>query len=218
MFLHCFILMERITLPHSLMKRVMRYLLRGNAKISTTQSKFGGSSGYFDGSGDYLTFAFIGFLTGNFTAECWIYPTVNSGSYKTLFNFYNNGAGLYQINDTILWWEASGPRCTSAAITMNAWHHVAVTRTGMTVDVWVDGVKSATSYTSSLSYASGTMIIGCGSSGIEPYTGYIDDFRFTLGTRYTANFPPPFSSRLTTMSATPSFHSSRTRRRSPIMV
>lgn len=76
---------------------------------------------------------------------------------------------------------------------MNAWHHVAVTRTGMIVDVWVDGVKSATSYTSSLSYASGTMIIGCGAYGIEPYTGYIDDFRVTLGTRYTANFTPPSS-------------------------
>jgi len=27
----------------------------GNAKIVTAQSKFGGSSGYFDGGGDYLT-------------------------------------------------------------------------------------------------------------------------------------------------------------------
>ena len=31
----------------------------GNAAISTTQSKFGGSSAYFDGSGDYLTTASV---------------------------------------------------------------------------------------------------------------------------------------------------------------
>jgi hypothetical protein len=46
----------------------------GNAQISTAQSKFGGSSIAFDGTGDYLTvpdndnFA-LG--NGNFTIECW---------------------------------------------------------------------------------------------------------------------------------------------------
>jgi hypothetical protein len=52
----------------------------GNAQISTTQSKFGGASMYFDGSGDYLeippSIEFdLGF--GAFTVEAWIYLTAN---------------------------------------------------------------------------------------------------------------------------------------------
>ncbi len=52
----------------------------GNAQISTTQSKFGGASMYFDGSGDYLeipssTEFDLGF--GAFAVEAWIYLTAN---------------------------------------------------------------------------------------------------------------------------------------------
>jgi len=52
----------------------------GNAQISTTQSKFGGSSMYFDGSGDYLEVppsAGFDFDYGSFTVEAWIYLTAN---------------------------------------------------------------------------------------------------------------------------------------------
>jgi hypothetical protein len=52
----------------------------GNAQISTTQSKFGGASMYFDGSGDYLEVppsAGFDFDYGPFTVEAWIYLTAN---------------------------------------------------------------------------------------------------------------------------------------------
>jgi len=46
----------------------------GNAKISTSQSKFGGSSMYFDGTGDYLTSpSSTDFdLGGTYTVEFWV--------------------------------------------------------------------------------------------------------------------------------------------------
>lgn len=47
----------------------------GSAQISTTQSKFGGASLYFDGTGDYLKYlgtVTAGFGSGNFTIEFWI--------------------------------------------------------------------------------------------------------------------------------------------------
>ncbi|NBU73533.1 MAG: hypothetical protein EBS53_19175, partial [Bacteroidetes bacterium] len=50
----------------------------GDAKISTTQSKWGGSSMAFDGTGDYLfspNTPLVPFGTGDFTIEVWIYPT-----------------------------------------------------------------------------------------------------------------------------------------------
>ena len=46
----------------------------GNAQIDTAQSKFGGASALFDGTGDYLTASPRINLTStdNFTLECWI--------------------------------------------------------------------------------------------------------------------------------------------------
>ena len=49
----------------------------GNTQISTTQSKYGGASGYFDGTGDYLSISpntAIDLSSGDFTIEFWIRP------------------------------------------------------------------------------------------------------------------------------------------------
>ena len=49
----------------------------GDAKISTTQSKFGGSSLYLDGTGDYIyadgSASKYAFGTGDFSISMWIY-------------------------------------------------------------------------------------------------------------------------------------------------
>jgi len=48
----------------------------GNAQTSTAQSKFNGSSGLFDGAGDYLTASASSdftFGTGDYTIESWVY-------------------------------------------------------------------------------------------------------------------------------------------------
>src|SRR3990167_5787652 len=54
----------------------------GNAQIDTAQSKFGGASGLFDGTGDYITTpnsADFDPGTGSFTAEMWIRPAALTG-------------------------------------------------------------------------------------------------------------------------------------------
>ena len=60
----------------------------GNAQISTAQSKFGGSSIAFDGTGDYLSVPNDGTLqmgSVDFTIEFWIYFNSLSG-YQTPFD------------------------------------------------------------------------------------------------------------------------------------
>ena len=56
----------------------------GNTQTSSTQSQYYGSSGYFDGNGDYLTLldsSDFAFGSGDFTIESmWIYITDLSGS------------------------------------------------------------------------------------------------------------------------------------------
>jgi hypothetical protein len=53
----------------------------GNAKISTAQSKFGGSSALLDGTGDYLSLAHnSGFSieSSDFTLEAWVYRSTSN--------------------------------------------------------------------------------------------------------------------------------------------
>lgn len=56
----------------------------GNVAHSTTQKKYGNSSIYFDGSGDYLTVpasSDFNFGTGDFMIEFWINATIRTGDW-----------------------------------------------------------------------------------------------------------------------------------------
>jgi len=74
----------------------------GNAQISTVQSKFGGSSGYFDGSGDYLTTTYntttYDWWTTDYTIECFIYPndssSLSTGLSPVLIGNLQAGGGI----------------------------------------------------------------------------------------------------------------------------
>jgi hypothetical protein len=74
----------------------------------------------------------------------------------------------------------------------DAWHHLALTRLGTAVTIWVDGVSRATS-TSSASFSGQTNFVGRNNAySPRNLVGYIDDLRITKGVaRYTANFTPP---------------------------
>ena len=183
----------------------------GNAQISTAQSKFGGASMYFDGTGDYLTApkgTDLQFGSGNFTVELWYNQTSRVKAYPCLWSNYNSysaGAiGLYAGHGSGLTTKfqvaVSGktfPAIQSTQdIVTNSWQHLAVVRQGDTLTLYVDGVA-----------AGSTSIAGITLDGVGPsfhvgltgdvltdstINGYIDDLRITKGVaRYTANFTPP---------------------------
>jgi len=116
-----------------------------------------GGSGYFDGSGDYLTVAnnaALYFGTGDFTIECWVrtsstiaYQTIASvygspdANYGWYFALGSTGAGIYFV--------VGGGSSTSvleagSGINDGAWHHVAAVRTGTTLSTYIDGARVAT--------------------------------------------------------------------------
>jgi hypothetical protein len=173
----------------------------GNAQISTTQSKFGGSSMLFDGTGDRLTTpsnnAFA-FGTGDFTVEAWVYesirpafPTViEIGAHLAvtgiifLTNNAGNLAGIY--SGSFFAMTATG--------SLTAWNHYAWVRSGNSIQTFVNGIGgTATSFTNNLSNTA-TITVGSQAGGGDNYdlNGYIDDLRITKGVaRYTSNFTPP---------------------------
>lgn len=168
----------------------------GNAQISTTQSKFGGSSMYFDGSGDGVTAPSNNihqFGTGDFTIEFWVY--INSfASNRVLFDIANgNVLQLYTNTIGVLaYYTPSTDRITSSALSTSTWYHVALARSGTSTKLFVNGTQAGSTYTDSTNYAAGGIGVGSRFDATIPLNGYIDDLRITKGVaRYTANFTAP---------------------------
>lgn len=175
----------------------------GGAAISTTQSKFGGSSMYFDGSGDYLIqkdTPNLAFGTGDFTIEMWLYRNA-SGTQHDIIAFNptsTNGAypSLYiSSGNTLNFYTQSADRITGGTISTGQWYHIALARSGTSTKLFIDGTQSGSTYTDTNSYLCGTNrpVIGSGGFTVSgTLNAYIDDLRITKGyARYTANFTAP---------------------------
>jgi hypothetical protein len=189
----------------------------GDAKISTAQSKFGSSSMYFDGTGDYCflpkTSSFL-FSSGDFTIELWTYisdtttrkyilgpGTDNASHYK--------GFGLEIYGQQLCMWASStgyswnmldcDPTSNRGSTLMaaNTWYNITVTRSNGTFRSFINGVVEKTFAVAGTIYSDSTIPYNIGRSGYASgnyfyFNGYMDDLRVTLGyARYTANFTPP---------------------------
>jgi len=175
----------------------------GNAQISTTQSKFGGASMYFDGNGDYLSLPndqnSFDFGTGDFTIECWVYWQGGGGNLFSQRHAYNNNnTGMTFRTSTLnkfsfFYGNGLGAFTTSSgSLTQNTWIHVALTRNGNTFTMWVNGQSDGTNTISATMIYYPPVIGRVQGLGVEYFNGYLDDFRITKGVaRYTGNFNPP---------------------------
>jgi len=167
----------------------------GNSQISTAQFKFGGASAYFDGANSTISVqdSVLVTGTGQFTIEMWFYASSTDGGLVNSQNV-NGGYELIHRNSELKFWAYnSGDVLVATAPSLNAWHHVAVTRDASNVlRMFVDGtlVDSATNFTEWL--FKNSLTIGSSRTGFYDFDGYIDDFRLTTGVaRYTAAFTPP---------------------------
>lgn len=169
-------------------------------------------SGYFDGTGDYLSLGnndAFNCGTGNFTLECWYFHDGGTALYPSIFSSTDwatgtGGLGL-RFNNTGLgnkfgfFWYGVGDPFLTASFTSDpyAWHHVALTRSGNNFTLWVDGVSAATgtaSGTVNWNLTTGGPRIGWGPwDGNNGYLkAYISDLRLVKGTAlYSATFTPP---------------------------
>ena len=175
----------------------------GNAQISTAQSKFGGASILFDGTGDYLTTQSSNdsnFESSDFTIEFWIKSTqvARQDPIGWNFNFVDAGWAGFVFNlstGSMAWFENTNSRISAVTTGWNNgnWNHVAVARSSNSVRMFLNGSQVGSTYTTSFSYgrnASG-FIIGDVFGAGGAVDGYIDDLRITRAARYTATFTPP---------------------------
>lgn len=175
----------------------------GNAQISTAQSKFGGASMYFDGSGDYLSVPSdqdLNFGSGSLTIEFWLnfssVPTSfillvlgTTANTQLFITTRSNGQGL-RFGLTGVGEYATATQAWATG----TWYHVALTRNGSSVKFYVNGIDVSDGVFSNTTNYSGALLLAGGydASGISHFNGYIDDLRITKGiARYTSNFTPP---------------------------
>lgn len=176
----------------------------GNAKISTTQSKFGGASGYFDGTSHLSvpTSSDFDFGAGSLTFECWLRPTAipSLASDVAVTNGASNGCGLRITSSgkVSFIWNISGVSSqvtSSGSIPLNEWSHVAGVRDGTDTKIFLNGVLDGVVAcgAGSMNYPGIGLSIGRNATNSSwYYTGYIDEVRITKGVaRYTSSFTPP---------------------------
>ncbi|MFA5360164.1 MAG: LamG-like jellyroll fold domain-containing protein, partial [Patescibacteria group bacterium] len=180
----------------------------GDVTQSSTQSKFGGKSAYFDGSGDYLSFpnsTDFAFGTGDYTIDFWINAPYQENSF-----ILGGRSAIGQVALTTGAYCGSTPgglRFTlgddgcnqiysTTVIADNTWHHCVIVRESGNIIMYIDGVEEAT-WTDANDYTNttGTWFMGMndwgGGSYSEYLTGYLDEFRISNGiARWTSDFAP----------------------------
>lgn len=194
------------------------FILGGNTKSSTTQTKYLTSSMAFDGTGDNIPFyPSAPFGTGDFTIEFWWYPTDTNkqalfmgttGTDHSIAISYGmpsgNTIGMWASSNGTSWnmmnCDAGGNGIGSETVNQNAWNHIAMTRASGTFKLFVNGALDVTitGQTGQIAdYGQGTYkaIIGqwyTTGTAITDIHGYLSDFRISNGlARYTSAFTPP---------------------------
>lgn len=182
----------------------------GDAQIDTAQSKFGGASGLFDGTGDWLTcpsHSSLNLQTGDFTLECWIRPSALSSYHTIASHLHSDGYSpwvlyldawnkspklVFSFSTTSSNWRIE---TAEGALSTGTWYHVAATRSGNDFRLFLDGDLIGTQTRSiTLRSTAAPVRIGVNNPVDFPnlFAGWIDDFRITKGVaRYTAAFDAP---------------------------
>lgn len=178
-----------------------------------------GGSAYFDGVKTTQLYAGTSNVipaTGDFTVEGWVYftglntvnnrsvffvkdsGTTSSGnrSFQILLN--NNGTKYDDVSVALFQSNSSFDGSVfTHTFEFNEWYHIAVTRTGQTIECFINGTSIGTDTNSITSINQTTeenYIASWNSSNKDDtHVGYFGDFRIVHSRVYTSNFTPPTS-------------------------
>lgn len=179
-----------------------------NVTSSTTQTKHLSSSIAFNGTNSYFwlyssTNAY-NFDNKDWTIEGWVYITDSSVTNYILDGRTSSSSGItilytYTTGGNVYFRAYNGASYDSAAVSnlQDNWHHFALSRSGSTLQWYIDGTASGSAHSvntnSRWDVMSNRFIVGkAGYSGSGYFNGYMSDLRITKGlARYTSNFTAP---------------------------
>jgi hypothetical protein len=141
----------------------------------------------FDGVDDFIsvTASTVQTGTGARSVAVWVNPT-NIGATQDVFGYgnatANNSYGMSILsNGTVRVYGGGGSNCDTAsgAVSFATWNHVVTTYTGGTAVIYVNGVQVQSCGSLSWNTSTGsTLYMGAGTTGVNLYSGYIDDIAF----------------------------------------
>lgn len=178
--------------------------LHGDAVRSNTRSKFGGYSGYFDGTGDHLTLPYTAdFILGNndWTLDAWFNSNsfagqqgiVSKDTWGTSFDW------CIAITNTTTITLATNKGTQTLIVTVptmstDVWYHVAIVRYSGTNTIYLNGIDYGSNAMSITNISQTQITVGCLSwnNPNDFFNGYIDELRISKGiARWIENFTPP---------------------------
>ena len=174
-----------------------------------------GYAGNFNGTNQYLsiaTNATLNFSTGTFNIEAWIYPTSlastwyilsasGSGGFFFGFNSTSGSVGLGCGRIGVATWDYT----SGVSPPINTWSHVAISRTGSSLRIFLNGIQIGVVGVNSTAYDASITSTQVGAQGANYYfPGYISNLRVVKGIAvYTGNFTVPIGSLTALASANP---------------
>lgn len=185
----------------------------GTSVLSTGQKKFGTSSLYCNTGKNYVSTpnsANYNFGSGNFTIDCWVFPTTfdssggnficgqSDASATTSSRQSNICIALNTKKLQLFFWDSNGDILASnqgnTTFAINTWYHIAAVRNGNTITGYVNGVPECTIDVTGKTLQASSQKFVVGSLGEYNNTsvnirGYIDEFRISKGiARWVADF------------------------------
>lgn len=186
-----------------------------DAQIDTAQSKFGGASILFDGTGDNLSIPnstdLYPTVDGDFTLDCWIrlnangkqqaiYSATDNGTTQPTFHLSINSSN-YLIS-TVGNNGCSGGWTSTAnnnALSVNTWYHVecGINRTTDLIQLFVGGTEvtysTQDSLAADLGLCAGAVVdirVGSEEPVANSFDGWIEELRVSQTLRHDSNFTP----------------------------
>lgn len=183
----------------------------GTAAISTTQSRFGGSSLLVPEATSSRNAIYapasnaFSFGSGNFTIEFWLRQNNTPQSGARVFqttenNDASSGVDIYyptNLNSLVV--KVSDAASNNVVLSLGAtetssWNHYALVRQNHVFVTYKNGVRiAATNRVLNLTASSGNIVIGGNATlgSNRSVNAYLDDIRITKASRYTGDFTPP---------------------------
>jgi len=161
-----------------------------------------GGSGYFDGTGDYLSCSVSASPTGtqNFTVEGWAYVPSAATDYAILINNNSSGGFYLRINSSgqinLVQTNIASIIASSSSVKANSWNYFSITRSGNTFNIYLNSTAVDATTSNSVSFSTGTAtFVGADYNGGVSFVGYMSSLRVVIGTATAPSSVPtaPFT-------------------------
>lgn len=171
--------------------------------ISSSANKYYSQSGYFNGQGSAaLVSATTIDIPGDFTLETWVRFAGNNSAnsdqhFLAVRDASGNGISLMRdfanSNRLAIYMGSTGSSVAgTTTLVDNTWYHVAATRSGSTVRLFVNGVQEYVGTPTSFTVGSRKISLGGRWDGTFGLNGFMQDARIYIGkANYASNFTPP---------------------------